>query len=220
VIVEIGDLLDKEHYGISFSVSTDDMFVAKAGLSCGAVVEYQHSWSSDSFKFEVSMRERPVLPLTEMQQIHRSYFDEMEVRPGTVGCLKAEEMLAEKLRASYQRARARDLYDLVIYSEMPIDKDTVRSLVVLKCWSVRDEFRPDQFFERLASGRIDWSDLRRLVRRDQWIESEDCLKQIQSRYRFLDELTEDEETLAEDARRHARIDLEQRVRSKLTARFL
>jgi hypothetical protein len=59
-----------------------------------------------------------------------------------VRSLETIEMIAEKVRAAFQRAKVRDLYDLHRFATTPFDGDLLRSLVVLKLWQVRDPFVP------------------------------------------------------------------------------
>jgi predicted nucleotidyltransferase component of viral defense system len=79
-----------------------------------AILGYSHSWNSGEFMFEVSFREKPRLPLDELPLIDEMYFKYCEFPRFPVRCLR-KELLAEKLRAAYQRFRARDLYDLYLF---------------------------------------------------------------------------------------------------------
>lgn len=67
--------------------------------------------------------------------------------------------------AAFQRLRARDLFDLYLFSGRPFDRDIVRKLVVVKCWNVREPFNPDALLSSISEGKYDWDDLQRLVRR-------------------------------------------------------
>jgi hypothetical protein len=71
-------------------------------------------------------------------------------------------MIAEKVRAAFQRTKVRDLYGLHRFATKPFDGELLRALVVLKLWQVRDPFVPDALFEKLRSGKYDWADLRLL----------------------------------------------------------
>ena len=57
-----------------------------------------------------------------------------------VTTLRFEEIVAEKIRAAYQRLTVRDVYDLYQFRQRPFDRDLVRTLTVLKLWLVGDAF--------------------------------------------------------------------------------
>lgn len=57
------------------------------------------------------------------------------------------------------------MYDLFQFQQRPFDRDLVRTLAVLKCWLVGDTFDPDRFFANIQSGRYEWEDLARLIRK-------------------------------------------------------
>ncbi|HID61520.1 MAG TPA: hypothetical protein EYP49_02060 [Anaerolineae bacterium] len=112
--------------------------------------------------------------------------------------LHFEEIVAEKVRASYQRTTARDVYDLFQFQQRPFDRDLVRTLAVLKCWLVGDPFDPDRFFANIRSGRYEWGDLTRLIRRDRRPETETVIAGCMEGYRFLQDLSPYEAELAKD----------------------
>ena len=202
LILDIVSALEKSAYGITFSISTQDFYVADDGFSCGAVVGYRHDWHEDRFKLEVSFRERPSRPLVSLPLVRQAYFKYLEFKPFALDCFSFEELLAEKIRASFQRVRARDLYDLTKAAQKPLDPKLIRALTVIKCWNVRAAFDPDRFLERLRSSKYDWDDLRLMVRRGEKIDAEKLIGLCEQRYKFLLALTDNEKRLAEDARRH------------------
>ena len=76
------------------------------------------------------------------------------------------EILAEKIRASYQRNKARDIYDLGMFARPPLDQALVRRLVVLKLWQARDTFDAARLMQKFEEGKeFDWDDLRQLLNR-------------------------------------------------------
>ncbi len=91
-------------------------------------------------------------------------------------------MIAEKVRAAFQRAKVRDLYDLHSLSSTPFDAGLLRRLAVLKLWQVRDPFDPEAFFTKLRSGIYDWEDIRRLVRTSERIEPDEILASVEGRF--------------------------------------
>ena len=145
-ILELVELFSKPAYGISFKVETKDFYSAGDRLSCGAIIQYKHDWSEGNFKLEISLREKPSLPMIFSRLQAQSYFKHLEFEPLCLTCMQFEELLAEKIRAAFQRVRARDLYDLVRATGKPLNVPLVRSLAVIKCWNVRDSFDPECFF--------------------------------------------------------------------------
>lgn len=69
-------------------------------------------------------------------------------------------------------------------------------------WSVHEQFNPKQLTEKISKGKFHWYDLERLIRKDITIKQEDILGRISSRFSFLSVLTNDEQTLVDDARKH------------------
>jgi hypothetical protein len=125
------------------------------------------------------------------------------------------ELQSEKIRASYQRLRSRDVYDLAFLAEQPFDRDLLRLLVVLKFWHVRGEFDPERYLERLESAAYDWDDLRRLLRKDQKFDPKTLIQKCVRSYRFLVALTQEERKILLDAKRHRETALVERIREKL-----
>ena len=70
-------------------------------------------------------------------QIEQSYFKFLPFAPAEITCVALPEILAEKIRACYQRNKARDIYDLGMFARRPLDQSLVRRLVVLKLWPRR-----------------------------------------------------------------------------------
>lgn len=217
LILAIAGLFDgKTYYGITFSVRTEDFYVREDRQACGARVSYFHAWNpSAQFAFDVSLREEPLLGIQTLPLIVDAYFKHLEIEPPSVITFHFEEIVAEKIRASYQRSTARDVYDLFQFQEMPFDRDLVRTLAVLKCWLVRDPFDPDRFFANIRSGRYEWGDLRQLIRRDRRPETETVIARCVEGYRFLRDLSPDEAKLAKDAYQR-RKDLFEAIRKGLS----
>ncbi len=83
-------------------------------------------------------------------------------------CLALPEILAKKIRACYQRNKARDIYDLGMFAIRPLDQTLIRRLVVLKLWQAQATFDPARLMQKFKGGReFDWDDLRDLLRRSQ-----------------------------------------------------
>ena len=167
-------------------------------------------------KLQVSRRETPTLPTEWRPQIEQSYFKLLPFAPADVACLALPEIIAEKLRACYQRNKARDIHDLGVFATRPLDQPLVRRLVVLKLWQARDTFDPTRLMQRFKDGRdFDWDDLRQLLNRAVVIDSDritaDCLKG----FGFLAELTPEEQVLSSDKHQRER-DLAEELREAIT----
>lgn len=185
---ELKSLLNKRsHFGIELRILEEN--VRKATGDCEqsylAVLGYSHSWNSGEFMFEVSFREKPLLPLDELPLIDEMYFKYCEFPRFPVMCLHKEELLAEKLRAAYQRFRARDLYDLYLFADRHFDKSLVQKLAVIKCWNVHEPFNPKKLLDNIAESKYDWTDLERLVRKGELPSQEAVVGKVLKAYAFL-----------------------------------
>lgn len=201
----LGQLLDKKTaYGIDFKVIEDHVTTRPAigGESYLADVEYTHSWNSGEFMIEVSYREKPVLPPKEFPLLEEMYFKYCEFHRFSVMCLQKEELLAEKLRAAFQRIRSRDLYDLYFFAGRPFDKDLVKKLVVVKCWNVREPFNPEELLNKVSSAEYDWDDLQQLVRRGDLPSQEVVTKTVMKGYAFLKDLDSQLLKIVKDSKAH------------------
>lgn len=192
------------YYGIEFEITDQNVrTVFGAGSeSYLAVVQYAHSWNANEFALEVSYRENPLLPLQEGLLYDEMYFKFSEFPRFSVRCLQKEELLAEKLRATFQRFRARDLYDLYLFSERPFDRDLVKKLVVIKCWNIREHFNPDALLSSISEARYDWNDLERLVRHGDLPSQDIVIRKVMSEYAFLKDLDSYLLKIAKDSRAH------------------
>jgi predicted nucleotidyltransferase component of viral defense system len=197
--------LDKRSYHrIEFRIAEENV---RAGFGAGgesylAIIRYVHDWNANEFTLEVSYREEPLLPFQEVLLYDEMYFRFCEFPRFAVRCLQKEELLAEKLRAAFQRLRARDLYDLYLFSGRPFDKDMVRKLVVVKCWNVREPFNPDALLSSISEGKYDWDDLQRLVRRGDLPSEEIVTKKVIGEYAFLKDLDRDLLRIVNDSKAH------------------
>lgn len=207
VILAVVLALGKASYGISFELETKDFYVADDGMSCGAEVKYRHSWREGTFKLDISLREAPSLPLESLALQPQGYFKHLEFKPFPVSCFRFEEMLGEKIRASCQRLRSRDIYDLAKATERPIAPRLIRTLAVIKCWNVGTRFDPGRLLGRLRAGKYDWDDLRQLVRRSERVDPGEMIATCEKRYQFLLELSAGEKRLIADSKRRQLKDL-------------
>lgn len=215
LILEIAELFNSEYCGIRFSVDTKDFYVKGDGLACGAEIRYAHAFHESTFDLELSLREPVLLNSVSKALVKTSYGRYLEFAPPVVPCVDLLELRAEKIRACYQRLRARDVYDLGLLAELPINRELLRRLVVLKFWYVRGEFNPEAYLEKLESNAYDWDDLKRLLRKDQKIDAKNLVKKCIQSYRFLAALTAEEKKVLSDAKRHHETELVKSMEKKL-----
>ena len=120
-----------------------------------------------------------------------------------IPCMALDEIIAEKVRACYQRATVRDAFDFFLFSKQPFNKELIRKLVAIKMWEVHQDFDVKKFLEKVLEGKFAWYDIERLIRRDKRIKPEDITNGISTRFSFLKDMNKDEEELLRDARRQA-----------------
>lgn len=218
VLVQLVDAFNREHYGVTFTL--DDYYMTDDDASFGGEVLYRHAWNNAGrFRLQVSLRERPTLPATLKAMKPQTYFAYLEFDPFDVRVMETVEMIAEKVRATYQRAKVRDLYDLHRFATTPFDGDLLRRLTVLKLWQVCDRLDPEGFFEKLRSGKYDWDDLRRLIRHTERIDPNEILATIESRFAVLRDLSEIELAIIKDASSGWNEPLAKMLRADIRARF-
>lgn len=216
VLIDLVESLNREHYGIAFVFN--EYYKTDGDTSFGGDASYSHAWNeAGRFRLQVSLRERPTLPVAPIAMKHQAYFNHLEIDRFEVRSLRAIEMIAEKVRAAYQRAKVRDLYDLHCFAITPFDGEVLRRMAVLKLWQARDPFDPDTFFENLRSGNHDWEDLRRLVRLSDRIEPEQIIRSVETRFAVLRQLTDLEQEVISDARSGWNEPLADRLRAEIRA---
>jgi hypothetical protein len=190
------------YHGLRFAISDGSYYETLDGLSWGVDPTYAHDWNQaglSEIKLQVSRRETPTMPAAAQAQCEQSYFKLLPFAPAAITCLATPEILAEKIRACYQRNKARDLYDIAMFAGKPRNQALVRRLVVLKLWQARDRFDPDRLLLKIADSKAyDWEDLGQLVRRTQAVDPARIIADCLQGYRFLTELSADETQLAAD----------------------
>jgi len=78
----------------------------------------------------------------------------------------------------------------------------VRKLVVVKCWNVREPFKPDALLSSISEGKYDWDDLQRLVRRGDLPSEETVTEKVISEYSFLKNLDKNLLRIINDSKTH------------------
>lgn len=202
IILDMMATFQTPYHGIAFSILDDSYYETQDGLSWGVNPVYVHDWNTggdSEIKLQISRRETPTMPTERHEQWEQSYFQHLPFAPVDITCLSLPEIIAEKIRACYQRIKARDVYDLATFATRPLNQPLIRRLAVLKLWQAHDNFSPARLMEKFQGvTTFDWDDLRELVRRTQTIDpgqiAADCIKGLS----FLVDLTPDEQILAAD----------------------
>ena len=217
VLMELVEVFNAEHYGITFTF--DEYYKTDDDTSFGGEVRYRHSWNdAGRFRLQVSLRERPTLPVVAGSMKPQAYFSHVEFDLFDVRSLDAVEMIAEKVRAAFQRVKVRDLYDLHRFAATPFDGELLRRLAVLKLWQARDPFDPDALFQKLRGGDYDWADIQRLVRASDRIEPAAIIATVEARFDILRRLTELEQQVIADAKSGWNEPLADRLRAEIRDR--
>lgn len=202
VVLDMMATFEQPFHGIQFGIPDDSYYETQDGLSWGVNPTYTHAWngSGDSeIKLQISRRETPSLPTERRRQCEQSYFTLLPFAPTDITCLALPEILAEKIRACYQRNKARDIYDLGIFATRPLDHQLIRRLLVLKLWQSRDTFDPERLMRKFEDGQcFDWDDLNQLIRRTTKVDRMRITAECVRGYSFLRDLTEEERRLAAD----------------------
>jgi predicted nucleotidyltransferase component of viral defense system len=219
VLVQLVESFNRDHYGIDFTF--DEYYKTLDDTSFGGDVSYRHAWNeAGRFRLQVSLRERPTLHAEPMAMKPQSYFSYLEFDTFDVRSLQLIEMMSEKVRAAYQRAKVRDLYDLYCFVNMPFDGELLRRLVVLKLWQVRDPFEPVTFFGKLRGKDYDWDDLQRLIRMSERVEPAEVLATVERRLAVLLQLSEIEIQVIDDAKSGWNTPLAESLSSEIGRLFL
>ncbi|HKD62070.1 MAG TPA: nucleotidyl transferase AbiEii/AbiGii toxin family protein [Terracidiphilus sp.] len=217
IIVAMMEAFEQPYHDIQFAIPGDAYYETRDGLSWGVNPTYMHAWNraGSEIKLQISRREIPTLPTERMVQVPQSYFRFFPFTPTDVVCLALPEILAEKIRACYQRNKARDIFDLGMFATRPLDQVIIRSLVVLKLWQARDSFDPTRLMRKFEGGReFDWDDLRQLTNRAITIDRDGITRACVRGFAFLADLTKDEQILAADKYQRERA-VAERIRDNL-----
>lgn len=185
------------------------------GNGCGATPTVRHADNPEgvSIKLEVSMRERPLLPVERRPQLENLAFEMLGFVPASVPSLAYEEALSEKIRAASQRSKIRDLYDLSESLSRPFNRRLVRRLAVLKLRSQADVLDYGRLVGSISHPSYDVADLTSLLRKDQQPNLAELIDRVTRGFRFLADLDEDERLAVEDRYARRRDLTEQLVRS-------
>lgn len=192
----------KTHYGITF-VIPDDYFRKSNGLaSYGAVVQYDYGWGNGNFELNASFREEPILPVTWLEINNALYFRYTEFKPFSIPCLQKEEILAEKIRAAFERLRPRDLYDLYLFSMTPYDKKLASKMVPIKLWNAKKAFNAKEFFDKIKSQRFDEAEIERFVRGRKIPKLNEIINCVLKEYAYMQNTDKQSNEIIKDAKSH------------------
>jgi predicted nucleotidyltransferase component of viral defense system len=201
-ILALAEVLEEPFHEIQFrlDLGNEKEWRSAERTTWSVYPTYAHGLGNGSIKFEVSLRETPILEPAILGQLPQAYFTHLEFAPAALPCLHECELIAEKLRAAYQRRKARDVYDLAVFANRPRQEQLIRKALVLKLWNVRDSFDPAVFDARLSEkDRYDWDDLFELIPKRDREAPEALLGRVRRGFSFLAALTGAETELAADA---------------------
>ncbi len=218
IILDMMAAFEEPYHGIEFYIPDESYYETQGGLSWGVNPVYVHDWNTggeSEIKLQISRRETPTLATERQQQCEQSYFRQLPFAPVEITCLALPEIIAEKVRACYQRNKARDIYDLGMFATRPLNQPLIRRLVVLKLWQAGDAFDPVRLMAKFGDRTaFDWDDLGQLVHRTQTIDGRRITVDCINGFGFLADMSPDEQALASDPyrREHA---LWERLRNDL-----
>ena len=218
VILDMMQAFEQPFHEIQFAIPDEGYYETQDGLSWGVNPTYSHNWNASGvseIRLQVSRRETPTLPTERRSQIEQSYFKLLPFTPADIICLSLAEIVAEKIRACYQRNKARDIYDLGMFAARPLDQARIRRLVVLKLWQAQDTLDAARLMQKFRDGRgFDWDDLRQLLNRAVVIDRDRITADCARGFGFLADLTDEERVLANDQHQRERT-LWDRLRSEI-----
>jgi len=206
------DALGQPYHGLSFRFDRDkDWYFTDRSLAANPVCAHAGNDKGVKIKLEVSLREKPILPVRALPQLAQEYFKLLPFKPADIPSLAYEEVVSEKVRAASQRSKIRDLHDLSEAAGRDCDRDLLRSLAVIKLWE-SDQHNLDypKFVTQVENGKdYDLNDLTNLLRKDQRPNLQDMIRRAKDGFRFLDQVTEPERKITQDGGRHCKADVEQ-----------
>jgi predicted nucleotidyltransferase component of viral defense system len=213
------EALAQPYHGLTFRFDKNkDWYLTEEGCAANPVVAHPDNPAGVKIKIQVSMRERPVRPVSSVVQVEQSYFKHLSFNPAAIPSLALEEVIAEKIRAASQRSKIRDLYDLSEIARRPLQKELIRSLATLKLWnSGGPGLDFGRFRTRIEAGTdYDLQDLKNLLRKDQNPDLAAMITRVVGNFQFLGQLTEIERILATDPS-HRQKQMAETLRTALSA---
>jgi hypothetical protein len=197
---------------LSFRFDRDkDWYFTDDGLAANPVCFHAGNEKGIKIKLQVSLREKPVLPVRAVPQIKQDYFSLLPFNPADIPSIAYEEAVSEKIRAASQRSKIRDLHDLSEAAGRQINRDLVRPLAVIKLWeSNRGNLDYAHFAAQIGGGKdYDLRELENLLRKDQRPDLKAMISRVKDGFRFLAQMSGLESKLAQDKARRCKAEIEQ-----------
>ena len=145
VILAMMEAFEQPFHGIRFGVPDDSYYETQDGLSWGGQSGLRPRLEPGRGKARSGSRSAAA----RCPPFHRrGTLNAFRATSGT--CLSIRwtshaspcpKIIAEKVRACYQRSKARDVYDLSVFATRPLDRLLIRRLVVLKIWQAGGRVR-------------------------------------------------------------------------------
>src|SRR5262249_17212402 len=203
VMQMILDALREPYHDINFKIADKDWDFTDGSFFANPVCSHASNEKGIKIKIQVSLREKPILPVRALPQIQQGYFKELPFKPADIPSLALEEALSEKVRAASQRSKIRDLHDLSQAINVKFDRDLTRSLAAIKLWESDKENLDYNHFEKQIEGGKDYdlNDLRNLLRKDEQPDLKIMIKRVTENYRWLGQMTELEKKITRDSKR-------------------
>ncbi len=214
--------LGQPYHGLRFRFDRDkDWYFTDRSLAANPACVHAGNEKGVKVKLEVSLREKPILPVRALPQIPQDYFKLLPFKPADIPSLAYEEVVSEKVRAASQRSKIRDLHDLSEVAGRHFNRDLLRALAVIKLWeSDQENLDFVQLAAQIEGGKdYDLGDLTNLLRKDQRPDLKDIIRRAKEGFRFLEQMTDLESRLAQDKARRCRAEIEElkRQAAKLAA---
>jgi predicted nucleotidyltransferase component of viral defense system len=109
LILDMMAAFEQPFHDIQFSIPNESYYETQDGLSWGVNPIYTHAWNSSGeseVRLQMSRREYPTLATERRPQCEQSYFRLLPFAPAEITCLALPEIIAEKIRACYQRNKS------------------------------------------------------------------------------------------------------------------
>jgi predicted nucleotidyltransferase component of viral defense system len=197
---EIQEVFSSPFYDISFHEVQGSARVTTGGI--GVQFEYQAPSANGAFDLEISFRAEPILPVMQRPLQEQSYFKQLEVSIPGIYTMALEEIVSERIRATFHRTRPRDIYDLYSCFQRSMNLHQLKGLVLIKCWQVRDPFEIDRFIGNLHSTKYNWDELDYFLPKGGRPGPEKMIKLIEAKAGMFQSLSDEEKKIIADSRRH------------------
>ena len=153
VMEMILDALSEPYHGISFKLDDKDWDFTDDSFFANPVCSHAGNEKGIKIKLQVSLREKPVLPVRAMPQIHQGYFKVLPFKPADIPCLPRRKCCPRK--SGRPRSAPKSAIFTIFRSRgVEFDRGLMRSLAVIKLWeSDSDNLDYDQFAAQVEGGK-------------------------------------------------------------------